>query len=154
VAFWKAPNGHPRAISSSGAGMIGVWNLRTGEKRFLTGHQDWVRAVALSADSRHALSGHADRTLLWWDLERGLPLKALAGHQGGVLAVALSADGRHALSGSRDDTIRLWDLASGQCRACLPCPHEVSALALAPDNRTVAAGLSDGRVLFFHIEER
>jgi WD40 repeat protein len=113
-----------------------------------------VRAVALSSDGRHALSGSDDGTLIWWDLERGLPLKTLAGHQGWVRAVALSSDGRHALSGSRDATVRLWDLASGQCRACLPCPHVVSALALAPDNRTVAAGLGDGRVLFFHIEER
>jgi WD40 repeat protein len=120
----------------------------------LTGHKDYVTAVALSEGGRHALSGDDEGTLIWRDLTRGQPLKTLTGHKGGVSAVALLADGRHALSGSRDDTIRLWDLASGQCRACLPCPHEVSALALAPDNRTLAAGLGDGRVLFFHIEER
>jgi WD40 repeat protein len=113
-----------------------------------------VYAVALSADGRHALSGGADRTLIWWDLESGRPLKTLTGHQQMVYAVALSADDRLALSSSRDGTIRLWELASRQCRACLPCPHEVRALALAPDNRTLAAGLGDGRVLFFHIEER
>src|SRR5262249_25150310 len=67
VALWQAPNGHPHAISGSDDGTIGVWNLRTGEKRFLTGHQGEVHAVALSADGRHALSGSRDQMLIWWN---------------------------------------------------------------------------------------
>src|SRR6516165_8493504 len=99
VALWQAPNGHPHAISGSDDGTIGVWNLRTGERRFLTGHKDVVLVVVVSSDGRHALSGGAEGTLIWWDLERRRPQQTLTGHEYAVATVALSSDGRHALSG-------------------------------------------------------
>src|SRR5258707_832924 len=52
-----------------------------GRVRTLVGHKDGVRAVALSADGRHALSGSRDKTLIWWDLHSGQPLRSLVGHK-------------------------------------------------------------------------
>ena len=69
-----------------------------------------MSAVAISRDGRHALSGSYDRTMRFWDLATGEPVRTIGGHQDSVGAVALTPDGRHALSGSSDMTIRLWEL--------------------------------------------
>jgi hypothetical protein len=47
--------------------------------RTLSGHGDWVAAVAVSPDSRHALSGSGDRMLRLWDLRTGQLLRTLTG---------------------------------------------------------------------------
>ncbi len=44
--------------------------------RRLEGHEDWVYAVALTADARRVLSGGRDGTLRLWDLERGVENRA------------------------------------------------------------------------------
>jgi WD40 repeat protein len=73
-----------------------------------------------------------------------------------VYAVALSSDGRHAVSGSEDNTLRWWDLHSGRCEAIFPCDNPVLAVACGRDPASlqpiVVAGLADGQVQFFHIE--
>jgi WD40 repeat protein len=57
--------------------------------RTLTGHNDSVRAVALSADGQIAVSGSEDEPLKVWDLARGRELHSLTGHNNSVNAVAL-----------------------------------------------------------------
>ena len=78
--------------------------------RVLESHTDRVRAVALSADGKRAVSGSDDTTLRVWDLDGQTPPRVLEGHTHWTYAVALSADGKRAVSGSYDKTLRLWDL--------------------------------------------
>jgi WD40 repeat protein len=112
--------------------------------RTLTGHGDWVSAVALSPDSRHALSGSGDRMLRLWDLRTGQLLRTFTGHEDEVKAVAMSPDGRQAVSGSHDGTLRLWDLQTGRLLRTL-AGHEgmVFALAMGSDGRQAISGSRD-----------
>jgi WD40 repeat protein len=112
--------------------------------RTLSGHGDWVNAVAVSPDSRHALSGSEDHTLGLWDLRTGQLLRTFAGHEAGVKAVAVSPDGRQALSGSRDFTLKLWDMATGQLLHTFT-GHKgmVVGLAISPDGRQALSGSRD-----------
>ena len=48
----------------------------------LTGHQSWVRSVALSGDGLHIVSGSDDGTVAVWDLQTGARLHQLTGHRG------------------------------------------------------------------------
>ena len=105
--------------------------------RTLTGHGDWVNAVAVSPDGRHALSGSEDCTLRLWDLQTGQLLRMFAGHEAGVKAVAISPDGRHALSASGDRTLKLWGLETGQLiRTLVAHADGVSAVAISPTSAT------------------
>jgi WD40 repeat protein len=142
------------ALSGSNDKTLRWWDVHTGEcRRVLAGHDKWVNAVALSSDGRHALSGSRDRTLRWWDLRTGQCRLVLERHDNDVAAVALSADGGHALSGGGDGTLRWWDLRTGRCLATFPCEYPVRAAALSQSPAgIVAAGLSNGSVLFFQIE--
>ena len=74
----------------------------------LEGHTDWVRAVAVTPDSKKAISGSNDKTLKVWDIESFTELSTLEGHTKSVTAVAVTPDGKKAISGSDDKTIRIW----------------------------------------------
>jgi WD40 repeat protein len=115
--------------------------------RTLTGHGDWVSAVAVSPDSRHALTGSGDHLVRLWDLRTGQLLRTIAGHEAGVSAVSVSPDGRHALSGSHDRTLRLWDLQTGRLLRTLG-GHDgmVFALAMSPDGQRALSGSHDNTV--------
>jgi WD40 repeat protein len=155
-----------RALSGSDGGTLRWWDLQPRRRwdlqagpcfATLKGHTSGVYAVALSLDARRALSGSHDRTLRWWDLGTGACLATLEGHASGVSAVALSGDGCRALSGSDDCTLRWWDLQAGRCLALFPCEEPVTSAALSgyPSEQCyrVVAGLADGQVQFFRIEE-
>ncbi|MTJ51786.1 WD40 repeat domain-containing protein, partial [Anabaena sp. UHCC 0253] len=56
--------------------------------RTLTGHNDSVRAVAITPDGKKAVSASDDNTLKVWDLDTGKELSTLTGHNSYVQAVA------------------------------------------------------------------
>ena len=78
-----------------------------------------MRAVAVSADGRRAVSGGDDGTVRVWDLDAGTVLHTLTGHDGWVGAVAVSADGRRAVSGG-DGTGRCGCGTWTPGRCCTP----------------------------------
>jgi WD40 repeat protein len=117
------------------------------ELRRFEGHEEWVRAVAVLADNRRALSAADDRTLRLWDLDSGAELRRFEGHGGGVRAVVVLADNRRALSGGDDRTLRLWDLDSGaELRRFAGHGGWVLAVAVLADNRR-ALSAGAGRTL-------
>ncbi len=112
--------------------------------RTLTGHGDWVSAVAVSRDSRHAFSGSGDRTLRLWNLRTGQLLRTFTGHEHTVKAVAVSPDGRQVLSGSHDCTLRLWDVETGGLlNTFTGHAGMVFALAMSPDGQQAVSGSRD-----------
>jgi serine/threonine protein kinase/WD40 repeat protein len=124
----------------------------------LEGHTYGVTSVALSVDSRLALSGGGDKTLRLWDVSDGRCLRTFEGHTEVVNSVALSADGRLALSGGGDKTLRLWDVSDGRCLRTFEGHTEVvNSVALSADGQLALSGggdktlrlwdVSDGRCL-------
>jgi WD40 repeat protein len=125
--------------------------------RTLAGHDDRVLALAVTHDSRRAVSGSRDGTLKLWDLELGTELRTLPGHRtssGQVLAVAVTPDGRRAVSGSDDSTLKLWDLELGTELRTLPGHAQagIGAVAVTPDGRRAISGAMDGTVKLWDLE--
>jgi WD40 repeat protein len=128
---------------------VRLWDVDRGTLlHALEGHTLQIRAVALSADGRRALSGADDRTMKLWDAERGTLLRTFDEYEDSVAAIALSADGQRALSGSHDRTVRLWDSRNG-ATAIFTGDAPFSAVALGADGDRIAAGDVLGRVHFF-----
>ena len=112
--------------------------------RALDAGESWVRAAALSADGRRAVSGSEDRLVRVYDLEGNQPPRILEGHSDQVRAVAISANGRFVASGSLDKTVRVWDLDGTQPPRILRGHTEpVRAVALSDSGQRVISGSSD-----------
>ncbi|MFO0880549.1 MAG: WD40 repeat domain-containing protein [Gemmataceae bacterium] len=93
--------------------------------RVLEGHRDWIHALGLSADGKHAISGDAAAGVIVWDLskEPPAPRAKWSGHPWNwIVAASLTADGQTALVSEyrykRDDfdiptpALKLWEVPS------------------------------------------
>jgi len=76
----------------------------------LRGHDEPLRAVAISGDGSLVATTSNDRTLRLWNLQTGA-LAILRGHSAEPLSVAFDADARRVVTASEDATVRLWDLS-------------------------------------------
>jgi hypothetical protein len=69
----------------------------------LSGHTDYVKAVAVIPNTHQAISASHDGTLKIWNLETGECQRTLGEHQSWE-GVVVSANGRHAISIAKDQT--------------------------------------------------
>ncbi len=111
-------------------------------ERQLTGHEGWVRSVAVSPDGTWAASGSSDKTVKIWDLATGQCRATLEGHTGEVNSVAITPDRKRILSASDDKSVRVWDAGSGREAAKLE-GHTASVwsvVALRDNARALSGG--------------
>jgi len=126
---------------------IKLWSLPDGALlKTLSGHTDYVYAVAITPDGRLLVSGSGskDGTIKLWSLPDGALLKTLEGITYDISAVVISPDGSLLASGSGDGTIKLWSLPDGALLNTLSGhTNRVNALAISPDGRLLASGSKD-----------
>lgn len=124
LAVAIAPN-QRLAISASFDRTIKVWDISTAAStdRFdrrskveytLIGHSAAVRALAVTPDGRHLVSGSSDHTIKIWDLQNRQIERTLIGHESGVWSLSVTTDGQRLVSASDDHTLRIWNLATGR----------------------------------------
>jgi len=109
----------------------------------LRGHGGPVKALAISPDGTHAVSGSFDTSAIHWSLSRNTAEQVLRFHDGAVNAIMYLKDGRVVTAGA-DAHIAVW--SAGQ-----PQPEKVfdghsgpvSNLAVSPDGSVVASASWD-----------
>jgi WD40 repeat protein len=119
----------PVAMSADGAlllmgdgARLGLYDLGSGRLRhdlaWEAGPGDQagdVRAVAMTADGRFGVSGHARGVIRVWNLGTGRLVTAFDGHgRGEVRSVAVSADGARVASGGADGRVVAWDVTGSR----------------------------------------
>jgi WD40 repeat protein len=149
-----------RVLAAGGGNAVEVWDSERGERLHVMGrHQSYIRAVAMAADGRMAVTAEDD-DLRWagnkaapmeqicalrvWDLERGVLRHLLTGHTRTVRSIMLTADERLAVSASDDHTVRVWDLVEGrECCTLAGHANKVRAAAVTLDGRRVVSASDD-----------
>jgi len=112
----------------------------------LRGHGGPVRAVAVSADGKSALSASFDSSAIRWSLTRNAAEQVLRFHDGAVNAAAFLSDGRSATAGE-DGRIAIWKAGEPAPVAVLQGhTAPIVALAVSPDGATLASAAWDGSV--------
>jgi cytochrome c len=112
----------------------------------LRGHGGPVRALAISPDGSHAVSGSFDTSAIRWSLNRNVAEQVLRFHDNAVNAVAWLKDGRIATAGA-DAHIAIWTQGQPQPDKVLDGHGgPIVALALSPDGATLASASWDHTV--------
>lgn len=112
----------------------------------LRGHGGPVRALAISADGEHAVSGSFDTSAIRWSLTRNVAEQVLRFHDAAVNAVAYLDGGRVVTAGA-DGRIAIWTPGN-------PAPDKlleghtgpVASIAVSPDGKLVASASWDRSV--------
>jgi WD40 repeat protein len=104
-----------------------------------------ICALAVSPDGTLLATGTRDGSVGLWDASRQRQLARWTAHQGTVTALAFFLDSRALLSSGAERTVAHWFLED---EAFLPAGRweaagHVTALAVAPDGRTVAVATGD-----------
>lgn len=112
----------------------------------LRGHGGAVRALAISADGLHVISGSFDTSAIRWSLSRNVAEQVMRFHDGPVNAVAWLKDGRIVTAGG-DAHIAIWT-AGKQSPDRVLDGHTgpIAALAISPDGKTLASASWDRTV--------
>ena len=82
------------------------WKLKT----VISGHNGWVRCLAIDPMNQFFVSGSNDRTIKFWDLASGQLKVTLTGHINTVRGLVV--DNRHPFlfSCGEDKQVKCWDL--------------------------------------------
>ncbi|KAF9140203.1 hypothetical protein BG015_001753 [Linnemannia schmuckeri] len=126
------------AITGSRDATLRVWDLQTGENKFvLQGHRDSVRCIEAHGD--RLVSGSYDCTARVWSLLTGECLLILQGHFQQIYSIAFN--GEYIITGSLDSTCRLWSPVTGACLATLQGHTQlVGQLQLSGDSLMTGGG--------------
>jgi WD40 repeat protein len=149
VAF--DPSGRLLA-SASGDRTVKLWDVARGE-RLDTFSQPLKEqyAVAFMPDGRHVVAGGVDSRIRVWKLSDSAKegtneiVESLFAHDGPILRLAVSHGGRWIVSSSEDRTVKVWSAARYEQAARFTDDSDwTTALAISPDDKTLAAGRIDG----------
>ena len=112
----------------------------------LRGHGGPVRAIAIAADGKTAITGSFDAKAIIWSLDTGEAREVLLFHEGQVDAVAALPQGRFASAGA-DGRIAIWEAGrSAPISVLQGHSAPVAALAVSPDGATLASASWDASV--------
>jgi len=105
----------------------------------LRGHGGPVRALAISPDGKHAVSGSFDTSAIRWSLERNVAEQVMRFHDDAVNAVVWLKDGRIVTAGA-DAHIAIWTPGRQQPDRILNGhTGPIVGLAVSPDGKTLAS---------------
>ena len=100
------------AVTASRDKSIGVWNFLTGNCLIrLTGHENWVKDIAIMENFNLLFSVGDDKTLRIWDLKRRKQVFAENNaHDHFVSCIAIHKEFRVLLTGSVDKQAKIWKI--------------------------------------------
>ena len=140
------------AVTSSDHG-TNVWDLEVREEQHIPkDHKEGVKDLALSHDSRRAVSISWDGSAMAWDLLTGQEISALDRHYYSVDAVAVTPDGHWAMHCSNNSLI-VWDLETDEKPRFLSEHNDsITSVVVTQDSHWIVSGSKDKTLKVWDLE--
>lgn len=108
-------------VTASRDKTVAVWNYLTGAMLLqLTGHENWVKDIALFEEQGFAVSAGEDRTLRIWDLRKKKQIFIETNaHEHFVSCLAIHKGFRVLVSGSVDKQSKVWKIVNASSQDVL-----------------------------------
>jgi WD40 repeat protein len=130
---------------------VKVWDVASGKRLYTLGEStDWVYGVAWSPAGHLLAAGGVDKSIRVWEAgtQGGKVVHSVFAHEGPVTRVAYSKDGKTLYSVGEDHSVKAWDTERMAERTVYPKqPDAVLALAVRPDQKQIAVGRYDGKLV-------
>ena len=140
ILVWDADSGEQVQA------MEGRWEDPEEQTEWL-GHDDMVTALAFGLEGELLVSGSADTTIVFWELETGDPRWLSEGHWATVTALTFDPGGEFLLTGGRDNKVRNIRVAGGKSTASYQGHLSVvDGTAYGPKDTTILSASGDGTV--------
>ncbi|MCE9603506.1 MAG: hypothetical protein K8U03_01235 [Planctomycetia bacterium] len=135
-------------VSGSTDATVRTWNATDGKPGTTINAGAPVTSLAVSGDGKLLVVGCQDKLVKVFQLADGKLVATHTGHAQPVGSVAWNSKNTRIASASNDGALRVWDAVTGQLLETLSpgatiLPTSVSFLA--PDERTLVVGWSDGQ---------
>ena len=131
--------------------MIVRWEVATGKKVVMEGHDTWARGIAFSPDGKIVVTSGYDDRLIWWNAREAQPkpIRTVVAHDGWIRTIAVSPDGKWLASGANDRLVKLWDLQDGKMvRQFVGHESHVYSTLFHPDGEHLLSGDLKGCLLY------
>ena len=146
-------SGRYLAAGSDAAEVI-IFDTAIGRRAAWFAGKGFVLDVAFSRDESLLASAESNGSIRLFGLAEGRLLNAWQGHATAVSALAFSPQEDWLASASTDATIKIWNWQQATPEHVYTLPAPVSALAVHPEGRLMAAGADNGQVWLWRIWEQ
>jgi WD40 repeat protein len=124
-------------------------DVTSANTRTMRGHKGWIRALAVTLDSKYVVSGADDKSARFWSVDSGALIHLLTGHREAITAVDISSNGLYLITSSMDASVKLWDIRSGIELANLYVGSAATCCQFSHDATLILAGTLDSTLHLF-----
>ena len=76
----------------------------------LFGHNNSIRSIDITKNSKFLFSGSEDNTIMLWSFEKSKVIRTFLGHCSEISSITISQDIKYLFSGSWDYNIKIWSI--------------------------------------------
>lgn len=148
------PSANPLSSIHNGSAPLGtdIVVISPNPVQRFTDHEKDIVDLSWS-ETGFLVSASMDKTARLWHPSRSKCLRVFR-HADVVTSVEFHPkEDRYFLSGGFDKKIRIWNIPDGRVAEWAQSPHVITAATFQPDAKYIAAGLFDGKVIFYSLEE-